>query len=83
MDFDDMAFAHMLKDYSVFSLVSRLSYAIRNWFVPMLLFNRVHGNVNIHKKCDRIITSVGWKQELCGSPVVTSLSARSKSCRYR
>ena len=20
-------------------------------------------------KCDRIITSVGWKQELCGSPV--------------
>ena len=69
MNFYDMAFAHMLKDYSVFSLVPRLSSAIRNWFVLMLLFNRVHGNVNIHKKCDRIITSVRWKHELCGSPV--------------
>ena len=38
MNFDDMAFAHMLKDYSVFSLVPRLSYAIRNWFVSMLSF---------------------------------------------
>ena len=45
----------------------------------LLLFNRVHGNVNIHKKGDKIITSV----ELCGSPVVTSLSTRSKCCRYR
>ena len=45
MNFDDMAFAHMLKDYLV---VPRLSYAIRNWFVSMLLFNRVHRNVNIH-----------------------------------
>ena len=55
MNFKDMAFAHMLKDYSVFSFVPRLSYAIWNWFV---LFNRVHGNGNI-QKCDGIITSVG------------------------
>ena len=48
MNFDDMAFAHMLKHYSVFSFVHRLSYAIRNWIVVMLLFNRVHGNGNIH-----------------------------------
>ena len=37
MNFDDMAFAHMLKDYSVFSFVPRLSYVIQNWFVSMLL----------------------------------------------
>ena len=38
MNFDDMAFAHMLKDYSVFSLVPRLSYAIQNWFVFLFFF---------------------------------------------
>ena len=27
-DFDDMAFAHILKDYSAFSFIPRLSYAI-------------------------------------------------------
>ena len=41
-----MALTHMLKEYSVFSFVPKLSYAIQNWFVSMLLFNRVHGNGN-------------------------------------
>ena len=43
-----MAFVHILKDYSVFSLVPVISYAIWNWFVSMLLFNRVYGNDDIH-----------------------------------
>ena len=61
MNFDDIAFAHMLKDYSVFpGLVMQFRSAR---FVSMLQFNRVMC------KCDRIITSVGWKQELCSSPV--------------
>ena len=71
MNFDDIAFVHILKDYSVFSLVPRLSYAIWNWFVSMLLFNitgYMEMSVSI-TRCDRIITSVGWKQELCASPV--------------
>ena len=59
MNFDDTAFAHMLKDYSVFSFIPRLtfrnetkvSYVIWNWFVSMLLYKlnpRVHGDGNIH-----------------------------------
>ena len=44
MNFDDVAFAHMLKDYSVFSFVPRLSYTIRNWFISMLLYMEM----NIH-----------------------------------
>ena len=80
MNFDDMAFAHTLKDYSVFSLVPRLSYAIRN---SMLLFNWVHGNVNIHM-CDRIPVWGGSKSCVVEieSYSVTSLSPRSKCCGY-
>ena len=37
-----MAFAHMLKDYLVFSFIP-------NWFVLLLLFNRVHENE--YRKC--------------------------------
>ena len=79
MDFDDMTFAHMLKDYSVFSFIPRLSYAIWNWFVSLLLFNRVHGNEYpmYNNQCG-MKARVVWQS--CVSYSVTSSSPRSK-CR--
>ena len=45
-----IAFAHMLKDYSVFSFVPKLSYALDSELVcfdAVAWFSRVHGNGDI------------------------------------
>ena len=63
MNFDDKAFAHMLKDYSVFSFPGLVMQFRSGLFRCCSLTG---SNV---LQSDRIITSVWWKQELCGSPV--------------
>ena len=57
MDFDDMAFAHMLKDYSVFSFPGLVMQFRTVFFFDAVVYRPY---------ALRIITSVGWKQELCG-----------------